>query len=568
MTKARTTSSMTRNQRRKSSEVPSEVKLWKVVPDVPWNETKRGELLEDIQTMGCSRLLEKIWGFKDDRIVRELLDGVSNKFDNSIRATPTRWMEECWREVYNLSTGGGGLAGRKDEYVKDCFQELPSPKDGYAIKDCTDPRHRRVLAFLVPILYPEKPNRITVTMGNTIFGALKRGRKVNWARIITNLVVQLAARVGKSRASPFCPFLYHLYEHKELLMPEEEKSWKIQEAMMKYGKSGSLDEDGSGSGSDNETEDEEEEEECQVLLNRVPKRQRQEEKPTQGGATLIPKVEGVPVTSSKDRFEAICKALGEMQAEHRMRGELLRVVCQLVDCTPTNLPDRIRKMVTEQSRVEDSKRLRDENARLNLEVGSLINENQAARKQAEAAVAAAERIWMFAHQVGEVVAKAELFDEKVGIGSKPSGTRIALILTDYSEKLERVLADMREVVTQVTDLRRHPERQDLAASSSKGVPNLSKLSLPESFSGLPLMEDYTGVDVTPESKVAHGTKDVRKGKSPGKKNRDEIMTSASKEVESGSGGEGFPIPDLHQRRGMQAISPDQETAGFRTPSLK
>jgi hypothetical protein len=256
-----------------------------------------------------------------------------------------------------------------------------------------------------------------------------------------------------------------------------------------------------------------------------------------------------------------------MQVEHRMRGELLRVVCQLVDCTPTNLLDWIRKMVTEQSQVEDSKRLREENTRLNLEVGSLINENRAARTHAEVAVVAAERIRMFAHQTGKVVAKAELFDEKVGIGSKPSGTRIALILTDYSEKLERVLGDMREVVNQVTDLRRQPERQDLAASSSKGVPNLSKLSLPESFSGLPTMEDYTGVDVTPESKVAHGPKDARKGKRLGKKDRDETMTSASK-GESGSGGEGFPIPDLHQRRGMQAISPDQETAGFRTPSLK
>jgi hypothetical protein len=64
-----------------------------------------------------------------------------------------------------------------------------------------------------------------------------------------------------------------MYEHKELLRPEEEKSWKIQEAMMKYGESGSLDEGGSGSRSDDETE-EEEEEECQVLLNRNPKRQR------------------------------------------------------------------------------------------------------------------------------------------------------------------------------------------------------------------------------------------------------------------------------------------------------
>jgi hypothetical protein len=76
-------------------------------------------------------------------------------------------------------------------------------------------------------VYPEKPNRITVTWGNTIFGALNGGRKVKWARIITNLVIQLAAKVGKSRASPICPFLYHLYERKELLKPEEEKSWRI-----------------------------------------------------------------------------------------------------------------------------------------------------------------------------------------------------------------------------------------------------------------------------------------------------------------------------------------------------
>jgi hypothetical protein len=38
---------------------------------------------------------------------------------------------------------------------------------------------------------------------------------------------------------------------------------------MKYGESGSSDEDGSGSGFDNKTEDEEEEDECQVLLNQV-----------------------------------------------------------------------------------------------------------------------------------------------------------------------------------------------------------------------------------------------------------------------------------------------------------
>jgi hypothetical protein len=185
-------------------------------------------------------------------------------------------------------------------------------------------------------------------MGNTIFGALNGGRKVNWARIISNLVVQLIVRVGKSRASPICPFLYQLYERKELLRSEEEKSWKIQEAMMKYGKSGSSDEDGSGSRSDDETKEEEEEEECQVLLNRHPsKRHREEEKPAQKNVSLIPKVEKILDTSSKDRFEHICNVLGEMQAEHRMRGELLREACQIAECTPFDLPDRIRKMVVE-----------------------------------------------------------------------------------------------------------------------------------------------------------------------------------------------------------------------------
>jgi hypothetical protein len=358
-----------------------------------------------------------------------------------------------------------------------------------------------------------------------------------------------------------------LYERKELLKPEEEKSWKIQEGMLKYGESGSSDEGGSVSRSDDEEDDEEEEEKkTQVLLNRPPKRQRKEDKSMQGGAPLIPKMEGPSLSSNKDPFQSICNALGEMQAEHDRRGELLREACKLVVCAPSELPDRIRKMMVEQSRVDDSKKLKEENARLNLEVGSLINENRAAWIQAEAAAALAERIRAFVHQTSEVVAKAELFDEKVGIGSKPSETRIAMILTDYSEKLERVLADTRAVVNQVTNLLRQLKRQDLVPSSSKGFPTLSKLSFPDNFSGLSTMEELTGVDVTLESRIFRGSKDLRKSKSPEKKNQDEVMTSVST-GESGSEREEVPIPDLHQRIEQEAMSPNQETTGFLIPKM-
>jgi hypothetical protein len=328
--------------------------------------------------------------------------------------------------------------------------------------------------------------------------------------------------------------------------------------MMKYGESGSEDEAGSASGSDDEDDDEEEEEETEVLLNRPPKRARQEDKSEQAGATLIPKVEGSSLRSDKDRFTSICNSLGEMQADHERRGELLKDACLLAACGPSELPDRIRKLMVDQARAEDARKLKEENARLNMEMGNFLNENRAAWVQAEAAAASGERIREFVHQAGQVVAKAELFDKKVGIGSKPSGTRIAMILTDYSEKLERVLGDMRVVVNQVSDLLRQPVRHDLMASSSKGLPTLSKLSFPDNFSEIPIVDALTGAEVTPESRVPfcphHGEKLERK--------------IQYRPTVSGSELEEVPIPDLDQRPDRETQSQETETAGFSTPKAK
>jgi hypothetical protein len=102
MTKARTTSPLTRTQKKKMREVPSEVKLRKIVPEVPRDETEREELLEDLQVMGCSSFLEKPWGFKDDRIVRKLLNRVSNEFGGQRnaggRSTVSAKAEADWRD--------------------------------------------------------------------------------------------------------------------------------------------------------------------------------------------------------------------------------------------------------------------------------------------------------------------------------------------------------------------------------------------------------------------------------------------------------------------------------------
>ena len=72
------------------------------------------------------------------------------------------------------------MAGRTNKLIDGKFSTQINPKDGHAVAECIDPKEKRVLEFVVPILYPEKPSRVTLTVGNTIFGALSKVRKVNW----------------------------------------------------------------------------------------------------------------------------------------------------------------------------------------------------------------------------------------------------------------------------------------------------------------------------------------------------------------------------------------------------
>ena len=103
------------------------------------------------------------------------------------------------------------MATWAERYAEGKFANPLHSKDGYSLPECTDPRARWVLEFLVPILYPEKPARVTVTVGNTIFGAYTGEREVDWALVIRDVVKRLLTGVGKSKPTPICPYLLHLY---------------------------------------------------------------------------------------------------------------------------------------------------------------------------------------------------------------------------------------------------------------------------------------------------------------------------------------------------------------------
>ena len=151
------------------------------MPSIPENPIELAELKQDLVQMRCAGLLERPWALKREELVRELVQPERpNIFDGTIRNRPQLWTAELWRDTYDFPSGGAGLSNRMEGYVEGRFIHQVDPKDGYSVEDCRNNRQHRLLEFLVPIVHLDKPTRVTIMIGNTIFGALDGGREVDW----------------------------------------------------------------------------------------------------------------------------------------------------------------------------------------------------------------------------------------------------------------------------------------------------------------------------------------------------------------------------------------------------
>ena len=167
-------------------------------------------------------------------MIREQKIERNNIFDTTIRDRPEEWTAGVWREVYDFLPGGGGMANRTDQYIEGKFRNDVDTKDGFPVRECRDVRERRVLEFLVSIVHLDKPTRVTRTLGNTIFGALSRERSVDWSIIFMELVNRLVGGASKTKPTPICPFLYHMYESKGLLTEDKETDYKAVLELNRY----------------------------------------------------------------------------------------------------------------------------------------------------------------------------------------------------------------------------------------------------------------------------------------------------------------------------------------------
>ena len=124
------------------------------------------------------------------------------------------------------------MASRTDRFIEDKFSTRVNPKNGFAVADCREGRDRQVLEFLVPFLYLENPTRVTITIGNTIFGALSGERPLDWSQVMRDVMQRIVAGMGRSKATPLYPYVFHLYHMHKVLLPNEE--YWIVEALLKH----------------------------------------------------------------------------------------------------------------------------------------------------------------------------------------------------------------------------------------------------------------------------------------------------------------------------------------------
>ena len=100
--------------------------------------------------------------------------------------------------------------------------------------DCEDFWAEQVLEFLVSILYPEKPTRITVTVGNTIFRALLGERPIDWGLLLSDVVGRMVGFVGKGKETMVYPYMFHLYKEHQVLSSSELVAYALGIEMIKY----------------------------------------------------------------------------------------------------------------------------------------------------------------------------------------------------------------------------------------------------------------------------------------------------------------------------------------------
>ena len=320
--------------------------------------------------------------------------------------------------------------------------------------DCKEARARTVLEFLVPLLNPEKPTRVTITVGNTIFGALSGERPVDWSLIVKDLVQRLFSGMGKSKATPICPYVFHLYHSHEVLLPAEKKEYRIKEALLKHNMESEGEEDPEDP---EEVEDSDDSDRKSLSPGEVWEIQKQEvawlkksplnkRKSPTAKESVVKQKTPTPLEGPDRSYQVIAHTLKKIwEREHKQEALIRALYKRLGNVQPEGLLKAVDSFPT-QKKVDKLEAkttfLLEKISKASAELKEVKEDHRKALDKLNVALAFNQKLEAYVGHTGDVVNKARLFDTNLAKNPVSTG-KIIPILVDFAEKMEELLDEMR-----------------------------------------------------------------------------------------------------------------------------
>ena len=537
---------------------PIPIPLKALIPAIPREDGELQELAEDLRVMGCEGLLAKPWNLRAEDTLREFKFERGNQWWGTKRGDPDSWTPEVWNRVYGFPRGiAEGWAGRRDGLFAGKFRGDADPKDGFHPGNCRNLRERRVLEFLLPILNPDKPKRISLTMANTLFGAMSGVRPVNWGLIIHEVVGRALPHIGR-KPSFLSPFILHLYQHFDCITAEEEDMLTIAADEVTYKLHPEV--------GDLETETSSDpivpEAPPSSPGSPPPIRQRPISPPPHHHPEAGPSREAtwrnVDLSAwdfPENPFKRVQEGLEDLQTQYFRLEHIARGANQALDnCGPGNI---LRELAKRADRKE-LEQARTENAHLTAQVAAMTQElsqkSEEIRKYHAEQAVVFSRIRELVGHPAEIVNKAHLYDRMMESGEPASARQVLPILVKYSRTMKDLLAEIQKVVPPGGTPRRvlYP-----------GPPGSPTGTLYEVVGEVALVQNPP--TAAGPSQQGDGSRPASSGRAPERTRSPQVRRKSTGSVRSGRGQSPVPrnsdrsrTPD-RARTPIRHRTPDQET---------
>jgi hypothetical protein len=180
--------------------------------------------------MGCEGLLDFQWGHEEEKWLQEIYKKDMSAFPSTGGANPDLWKEELIADIFGISKVGMGMPQRVPavNHALKYFASSAHKKEGWRFLECQDAGLRDVLKYLMPLINPMKPARVTCKLANTVVESLFLGKKVSLARVLEDVVANQVKLLGPHNLhNCLSGYLAPIYFAKNVLTWAETQDYRL-----------------------------------------------------------------------------------------------------------------------------------------------------------------------------------------------------------------------------------------------------------------------------------------------------------------------------------------------------